>query len=121
MPVRAYSPPAATTEMPYVIARPSWFAVSTWSGRCSRFGAAASLAGIHSIATLLVRKLPANGHHGRSTTMTESSRRQRSTSPTAITTRRSNRSARRPPSGAKNKPGSRLLKTTPENAKFFTA
>jgi hypothetical protein len=83
-------------------------------------GAAASFAGIHSIATLLVRKLPTNGHHGRSTTTMESTRRQRRTSPTAITTRRSNRSASKPPSGANSNPGRRLLKTTPENAKFLT-
>jgi hypothetical protein len=98
---------------------PSWLAVSTWSGRRSRFGTAASFEGIHMLAALPTRKLPTSSHHGALTKAMDSRKPQRSRSATIMTLRRSNRSASSPPTGANSSPGARPVSTTPTNAKFW--
>ena len=92
---------------------PSWFAVSTWSGRRSRFGTAASFDGIHTSAQQPMRKLPMNSHTGEPTTAIETNSPHRSTSATTMILRRSKRSASRPPIGANSRPGSSCVSTTP--------
>lgn len=100
---------------------PSWLAVSTWSGRRSRFGTAASFDGIHIIEQQPTRKLPTNTHHGVPTNAIDSRNPHRPRSQSTITLRRSKRSASSPPSGANSSPGSSDVSTTPTNAKFCAA
>ena len=96
----------------------SWFAVSTCSGRRSRLGIEASLAGIQNSAHSSMRKVAANSQASWPTSGMDRNRPARSTSQTTITCRRSSLSANAPAKGPSSIAGSSLVATTPPSAKL---
>jgi hypothetical protein len=96
----------------------SWLAVSTWSGRRSRLGIEASLAGIQNSAQSSIRKVAANSQASSPTSGIERNSAARSTSQTTIWCRRSSLSASAPASGPSTIAGSSLVATTPPSAKL---
>jgi hypothetical protein len=93
-------------------------AVSTWSGRFSRFGTDASLAGIQNSAQISIRNVAANSHHSEPTSGMEMNSPKRSRSQITMTLRRSNLSASAPASGPSSNAGSSFVATTPPSAKL---
>ena len=98
--------------------RPSWLAVSIWSGLRSRLGTAASLAGIQNIAQNSISSVATSSHHSVPTSGIETKSAHRRKSQMTMTRRRSNLSASAPATGPSSNGGSSFVATTPPSAKL---
>ena len=98
----------------------SWLAGSYWSLR-SRFGTAASLAGIQNRLIASMRNWATNSQTRLATSGIEANRANRRTSETTIVLRRSKRSAKAPATGPSTIAGSSRNSRTAPRAKFCAA